>query len=163
PLPPGADTVVPFETAEELPPAGPGPARVRVTEPVPPGRNVGRRGEDVRAGTTILAAGRRLRPQAVGVLAPVGASPVAVARRPAAPQPARLRLPARPPAVPGLPHARQPGLVPVRLRPVRRPRRPPPRRPTPRPALPPRHPAARPQDRLSGRPGRLRPRHDPRR
>ena len=45
-----------------------------MTEPVPPARNVGRRGEDVGIGSVVLHAGRLLRPQDVGVLASIGAS-----------------------------------------------------------------------------------------
>jgi molybdopterin molybdotransferase len=82
PLPAGADAVLPAEAAEEV--AGPGEAaRVRVTDAVPPGRHVGRRGEDIVPGSTVLRAGRVLRPQDVGVLASIGASPVPVVRRPA--------------------------------------------------------------------------------
>jgi len=76
PLPAGADAVLQAEAAEET--AG----RVRLTDAVPPGRNVGRRGEDIEPGTTVLPAGRVLRPQDVGVLASIGASPVRVRRRP---------------------------------------------------------------------------------
>src|SRR5262245_20144116 len=79
PLPSGADAVLQAEVAEEL--AG-DPPRLRVSEAVPPGRHVGRRGEDVEAGTVVLRAGRVLRPQDVAVLASLGASPVAVVRRP---------------------------------------------------------------------------------
>lgn len=82
PLPAGADAVVPAEAVEEITPAAGRTARVRVSEPAPPGRHVGRRGEDVEVGTTVLRAGRRLRPQDVGVLASLGASPVLVHRRP---------------------------------------------------------------------------------
>lgn len=46
------------------------------------GRNVRRRGEDIRAGTSVLEAGRVLRPAEVGVLATVGQAEVAVHRRP---------------------------------------------------------------------------------
>src|SRR5262245_21630809 len=67
PLPAGADAVLQAEAAEE---SG---GRVRVSEPVPPGRNVGRVGEDVAAGTVVLRAGRLLRPQDLGVLASIGA------------------------------------------------------------------------------------------
>jgi molybdopterin molybdotransferase len=80
PLPPGADAVLQAEAAEEV--ADGAALRVRVAEPVPPGRNVGRLGEDVTAGAVVLTAGRRLRPQDVGVLASLGAAPVAVVRRP---------------------------------------------------------------------------------
>jgi molybdopterin molybdotransferase len=55
---------------------------VRVSEAVPPGRHVGRRGEDVAVGTAVLPAGRVLRPQDVGVLASIGASPIQVIRKP---------------------------------------------------------------------------------
>jgi molybdopterin molybdotransferase len=80
PLPAGADAVLQAEAAEEVPDAA--PPRLRVSEPVPPGRHVGRRGEDIEAGTLVLKAGRVLRPQDVGVLASLGATPVRVVRRP---------------------------------------------------------------------------------
>ena len=77
-LPAGADAVVPAENAGEID----GGAQVRLTEPAPPGRHVGKRGEDIEPGTVLLQAGRRLRPQDVGVLASVGVSPVTVIRQP---------------------------------------------------------------------------------
>jgi molybdopterin molybdotransferase len=77
PVPEGADAVLPAEAAEEH--AG----RVRVSDAVPPGRHVGRRGEDIAPGSRVLRAGRVLRPQDLGVLASIGASPVQVIRRPA--------------------------------------------------------------------------------
>jgi molybdopterin molybdotransferase len=76
PLPAGADAVLQAEAAEEA--AG----RLRVAEPVPPGRHVGRRGEDVEAGSVVLRTGRLLRPQDAGLLASLGVSPVSVVRRP---------------------------------------------------------------------------------
>jgi molybdopterin molybdotransferase len=80
PIPAGADAVAQAEITEEiLTEKG---RIVRLCEPVPPGRHVGRRGEDIEPGSVILRAGRRLRPQDLGVLASVGASPVAVVRRP---------------------------------------------------------------------------------
>jgi molybdopterin molybdotransferase len=78
PLPAGADAVVPAENASEIANG----TKVRLTEPAPPGRHVGKRGEDIEPGTVLLQAGRRLRPQDVGVLASVGVSPVSVIRRP---------------------------------------------------------------------------------
>jgi molybdopterin molybdotransferase len=78
PLPAGADAVLQAEAAEEVPGGG----RLRVREPVPPGRHVGRRGEDIAPGTVVLPAGRVLRPQDVAVLASLGASPVQAVRRP---------------------------------------------------------------------------------
>src|SRR5262245_43670797 len=80
PLPAGADAVVQAEACEER--DGPGGRCVAVREPVPPGRHVGQVGEDIAPGTVVLRAGRVLRPQDVGVLASLGASPVAVVRRP---------------------------------------------------------------------------------
>jgi molybdopterin molybdotransferase len=80
PIPAGADAVLQAEAAEEV--AAGATTRVHVTEPVPPGRHVGRRGEDVSPGSPVLPAGRVLRPQDVGVLASIGASPVRVVRRP---------------------------------------------------------------------------------
>jgi molybdopterin molybdotransferase len=82
PVPAGADAVLMAESAEEV--RDPGPPRVRVLEAVPPGRHVGRVGEDVPAGSAVLRAGRRLRPQDLGVLASVGAARVPVVRRPKA-------------------------------------------------------------------------------
>ena len=80
PLPEGADAVLQAEAAEEV---SDGPAlRVRVTEAVPPGHHVGRRGEDVEPGRPVLPAGRVLRPQDVGLLASVGVAAVEVVRRP---------------------------------------------------------------------------------
>jgi len=49
---------------------------------VSPEKHVGRVGEDVAAGQTLLQAGRRLRPQDVGLCAAVGVSRVHVVRRP---------------------------------------------------------------------------------
>jgi molybdopterin molybdotransferase len=76
PLPQGADAVLQAEAANET------GDRVSVADAVPPGRNVGRRGEDIEAGTVVLRAGRVLRPQDVGVLASLGVAPVLVVRRP---------------------------------------------------------------------------------
>jgi molybdopterin molybdotransferase len=76
PVPEGADAVLQAENAEE---AG---DRVRASDAVPPGRHVGRRGEDVEAGAVVLRAGRVLRPQDVAVLASLGAAPLSVVRRP---------------------------------------------------------------------------------
>jgi molybdopterin molybdotransferase len=76
PLPEGADAVVPAESAEE------DRGLVRITGPVPPWKNVGRRGEDVAEGSVPLAAGRLLRPQDAGLLAALGFATVRVAPRP---------------------------------------------------------------------------------
>jgi len=78
PVPAGADAVAPAEVCEER--AG----LVSVREAVPPRRHVGARGEDVRAGERVLAAGRRLRPQDAGLLASIGLAEAACHRRPKA-------------------------------------------------------------------------------
>lgn len=76
PVPAGADAVLPAEFAREM------GDRVEFTAPVAAGRNVGRQGEDVTAGQTVLAAGRRIRPQDVGLLASIGVSSLSVVARP---------------------------------------------------------------------------------
>ncbi len=76
PVPEGADAVL---RAEDGNPRG---DDVEVRASVAAGRNVGRVGEDIAAGTVVLGAGRRLLPADVGLLASIGATPVAVHRRP---------------------------------------------------------------------------------
>jgi len=76
PVPAGADAVVPFEQTE------PAEEVVRVTAAVTPGRNVGEIGEDISSGTTVLRAGRRLKPQDTGVLASLGFARVSAIRQP---------------------------------------------------------------------------------
>lgn len=76
PLPGGADAVLPVEYTEQ---SG---ETIRATAEVPPGKHVGGIGEDVRQGELVFAAGRRLRPQDVGVLSSIGIGSVAVVRRP---------------------------------------------------------------------------------
>src|SRR5262245_29068593 len=76
PLPAGADAVLPAEFANE---SG---SRVEAIAAVSPGKNVGQRGEDVVAGTIVAQAGRRLRPQDVGLLASAGIVAVPVIRLP---------------------------------------------------------------------------------
>lgn len=76
PLPEGADAVVRVESTSA------NGSTVEIIEPTPPGRHVGRRGEDIARGTTVIASGRILRPQDLGVLASIGCSTVAVVRRP---------------------------------------------------------------------------------
>lgn len=83
-VPPGADAVVMQEQCEALAPAGPeqGLGEVRVNALVQPGQWIRRRGEDVQAGSVVLAAGLRLSPQALGLAASVGCAEVSVCRRP---------------------------------------------------------------------------------
>jgi molybdopterin molybdotransferase len=77
PVPDGADAVLPAEAVEGL-----DGGRVLARDSVPPGRHVGRVGEDVAVGREVLPAGRRLRPQDVGLLAAIGMASAAVVRRP---------------------------------------------------------------------------------
>jgi molybdopterin molybdotransferase len=76
PIPAGADAVLPAEQADES------DGVLRVREPISPGRHVGRRGEDIAPGTTALTAGRRLRPQDLGLLSSLGISSLSVIRAP---------------------------------------------------------------------------------
>ena len=77
PMPAGADAVVPAEHVEIET-----NRRVLVLDAVSPGKNVGRRGEDIVRGTTLLEPGRILRPQDVGVLSSIGRGRVRVVQRP---------------------------------------------------------------------------------
>jgi molybdopterin molybdotransferase len=76
PVPAGADAVIPVEVAQQE------GRLLRITEPVSPGRHIGRRGEDVEPGSTVLPLGRMLRPQDLGLLASIGVAEVSVVRRP---------------------------------------------------------------------------------
>ncbi|HEX6293074.1 MAG TPA: gephyrin-like molybdotransferase Glp [Herpetosiphonaceae bacterium] len=83
PMPPRADTVVPFEETDEgRPDALHQQGRVRVFKRVPVGASVRAAGEDVRAGTAVARRGTLIRPAEIGVLATVGAATVPVYRRP---------------------------------------------------------------------------------
>jgi len=75
-LPSGADAVVPAEYARLV------GTQVEVSVAVPPGRHVGRRGEDIRAGAPVLEPGRRLRPQDAGLIASLGVAHVDVVAAP---------------------------------------------------------------------------------
>lgn len=80
PMPPGADAVVMQEDTQALEGAD-GP-RVRVMAVPAPGQWVRRAGEDVCPGTTVLARGTRLTPQALGQAAGIGVDRLQVSRRP---------------------------------------------------------------------------------
>ncbi len=84
-VPPGADCVVMQEQCEALPAADGATAslgQVRVNAVPQAGQWVRCRGEDVTTGATVLAAGMRLTPQALGLAATVGAAQVSVVRKP---------------------------------------------------------------------------------
>jgi molybdopterin molybdotransferase len=76
PIPVGVDAVVPAEYArvEE--------ERVHISEPVPSLKHIGRTGEDVASGATVLKAGHQLRAQDVGLIASIGIAEIDVIRRP---------------------------------------------------------------------------------
>lgn len=74
-LPPGADSVVPFEVVDEQ------GGSARFTAPAPPGQHVRRTGSDVRRGDRLVAAGTVLGPRELGVLANVGLREVSVSPR----------------------------------------------------------------------------------
>ena len=76
PIPAGADAVAKAEICEER------DGFVAVAEPVAPQKNVGAIGEDIRRGDRVLRAGRRLRPQDVGLLASIGVASAVCVRKP---------------------------------------------------------------------------------
>jgi molybdopterin molybdotransferase len=79
PLPAGTDAVLPAEFVD----AEPGSSnRIAALASVSPGKHVGRRGEDIVRGTTVLEAGRALRPQDLGVMSSIGYGEATVVRRP---------------------------------------------------------------------------------
>ena len=92
PLPLGCDAVLPAEWAEpsaaceaesaQAEPDGRGGRCIKALAAMSPGKHVGRRGEDVTRGTTLLTRGRLLRPQDLGVLSSVGVGELHVIRRP---------------------------------------------------------------------------------
>jgi molybdopterin molybdotransferase len=76
PIPEGADSVVRVEDTDD------GVTRVLIHSGRDAGRNVRRRGEDIREGDVVLEAGAPLGAAQLGVLASVGAATVEVHRRP---------------------------------------------------------------------------------
>lgn len=76
-IPEGADAVVMVEHTTE-----PGDGTVRIARAASAGQHVMRRGEDMRRGAELFAAGHRCRPHDVGALAGIGASTVVVHLRP---------------------------------------------------------------------------------
>jgi molybdopterin molybdotransferase len=76
-MPSGADAVLPFESAQ------PGAGRsLEVLAPVAPGSGIARWRHGLRAETTLLVPGNRVRPQDVSCLAAIGIRSVSVSRRP---------------------------------------------------------------------------------
>lgn len=81
PMPRGADAVLPAEWVEAES-SDAGPRTISALAAVSPGKNLGRRGEDIVRGTILLEPGRALRPQDLGVLSSVGQGEAYVVRRP---------------------------------------------------------------------------------
>ena len=77
PIPPGADAVVMQEDCEALP-----GERVCINAQAQPGQWIRRAGEDIAAGSVVLAQGERLSPAALGLAASIGMSTLTVLRRP---------------------------------------------------------------------------------
>jgi molybdenum cofactor synthesis domain-containing protein len=75
-LPAGADAVVPIELTR------PDGSRVRVEHAVGPGEHVYHAGQDISRGELVLAKGRKVRAQDVGILVSLGYRVVRVRRRP---------------------------------------------------------------------------------
>ncbi|MCG3202828.1 MAG: Molybdopterin molybdenumtransferase [Gammaproteobacteria bacterium] len=75
PLPPGTDTVVMQERIERR-----GDGAIRLDGRLQPGDNVRYAGEDIREGQAVLAAGRRLMPADIGLIASLGIAKIAVHR-----------------------------------------------------------------------------------
>ena len=75
PIPPEADAVVMQEVCT---PEGDG---VKITGPVPAGKNLRKAGEDIQVGDSILTAGTKLKPQDIGLAASVGIGEVTVYKR----------------------------------------------------------------------------------
>lgn len=76
PVPEGADAVLRAEDAFVR------DGHLEVAAPVARAKNIGRVGEDVEAGSTVLSKGRLLLPQDAGLLAAIGVDPVGVVQRP---------------------------------------------------------------------------------
>jgi molybdopterin molybdotransferase len=86
PMPDGTDSVLPAEwIGGEADEAGTDVSSLNLIialAAVSPGKHVGKLGEDITKGTTLLESGRVLRPQDLGVLSSVGQGEVRVVRRP---------------------------------------------------------------------------------
>jgi molybdopterin molybdotransferase len=93
PMPAGSDAVLPAESVDANADIRRGgssdrrggsldPPEIAAISAVSPLKNVGRRGEDIVAGTTVLESGRLLRPQDVGVISSIGIDHVSVVRQP---------------------------------------------------------------------------------
>ena len=90
PIPSGSDAVLPAESVDSddrdsndrRGGSSDPPSTIVAIAEVSPQKNIGHRGEDITRGTTLLGAGRELRPQDIGVMSSIGIAQVAVVRRP---------------------------------------------------------------------------------
>jgi molybdopterin molybdotransferase len=76
PIPAGANAVLPAEWVDAQ------VSELKALAAVTPGKHVGKRGEDVAAGSMVLEANRRLRPQDLGLLSSIGVPNVSVICKP---------------------------------------------------------------------------------
>jgi molybdopterin biosynthesis enzyme len=76
PVPEGADAVVMLEYTKKF------EDKIELATSVTPGRNVSKRGEDVKKGDVAIKAGTRLNPHHLGLLAALGETHVNVVRKP---------------------------------------------------------------------------------
>ena len=83
PIPAGSDAVLPAEFVESGRTASAdAPDDIFAISAVSPGKNIGRRGEDIVRGTKLLDDRRRLRPQDIGVMSSIGLAHATVVRKP---------------------------------------------------------------------------------
>ncbi len=82
PIPDWADAVVRIENTKAVASSDGACSAVAVTEPVAPGKDIRRTGEDIEAAARIIARGARLRPQDIGALLATGTVEIPVVRRP---------------------------------------------------------------------------------
>ena len=76
PVPEGADAIVMLEYTKKL------EDKIELATAVTPGKNVSKRGEDVKKGDVAIKAGTRLNPHHLGLLAALGETHVNVVRKP---------------------------------------------------------------------------------
>jgi len=75
-LPSGADTVVMLEYTKQL------QDKIEVWNPVTPGENISKKGEDIQKGEVAIRTGTRLKPHHIGLLAALGVTRVGVVEKP---------------------------------------------------------------------------------
>ncbi len=76
PLPKGADAAIMLEHTKKV------KDKIEMWIPVTPGKNVSKKGEDVRKGDVAVKAGTRLHPHHLGLLAALGSTHVSVMKKP---------------------------------------------------------------------------------